>query len=97
MSSGLEVISAASLQVSEDILRLEQVRTLDPGSPDEETTLSQPQPLLGSSEKWSSEKSPSTTPPVASLADSVTPDREGEELSLKEHGLGDAVQPCEVA
>ncbi|KAJ6659457.1 hypothetical protein lerEdw1_018691 [Lerista edwardsae] len=43
---------------------------------------SEPQPLLGSSEKWNSEKSPSTTPPVASLADSVTPGREGEELSL---------------
>ncbi|XP_066481411.1 KICSTOR complex protein SZT2 isoform X2 [Tiliqua scincoides] len=64
-------------EVSEDILSLEQACTLEPDSPDEQTTVSQPQPLFGSSEKWNSEKSPSATPPVASLADSVTPGREG--------------------
>ncbi|XP_053101403.1 KICSTOR complex protein SZT2 isoform X3 [Hemicordylus capensis] len=81
--SGLEtgeflgISSQVHGEVSEELPRLEQASTLEHGSLDEEATLTQPQPLLGSSEKWSSEKSPSATPSVASLADSVTPGREG--------------------
>ncbi|XP_048353115.1 KICSTOR complex protein SZT2 isoform X1 [Sphaerodactylus townsendi] len=61
--------------LSEDVSRLEQASTLERCSVDEESTLTQP--LVCSLEKWNNEKSPSATPSVASLADSVTTGREG--------------------
>ncbi|XP_020638877.3 KICSTOR complex protein SZT2 isoform X4 [Pogona vitticeps] len=61
---------------SDEVQRLDQASTLKRDSLDEELS-TQPQPLPYSSDKWSSEKSPSATPSLASLTDSLTPGREG--------------------
>lgn len=78
------------MQLSE-VSRLEQASTSVPGSLDEESGLTQSQALVSSSEKWNNEKSPSATPSVASLADSVTTGRGGEELPSAEYWNGKQV------
>ncbi|XP_028589593.2 KICSTOR complex protein SZT2 isoform X5 [Podarcis muralis] len=61
------------LDLSDEVPQPDQAHTLECGSLDEESAVTQPQPLPCSLEKWNSEKSPLATPSVASLADSVTP------------------------
>ncbi|KAL8178837.1 UNVERIFIED_CONTAM: hypothetical protein K2H54_057134 [Gekko kuhli] len=73
----LGMSSLAHGELSEEGSRLEQASTLERGSLDEESTFTQPQALVSSSEKWNNDKSPSATPSVASLADSVTTGRGG--------------------
>ncbi|XP_077190209.1 KICSTOR complex protein SZT2 isoform X6 [Paroedura picta] len=73
----LGMSSLAHGELSEEVSRLEQASTLECGSLDEESALTQPQALVSCPEKWDNEKSPSATPSVASLADSVTTGRGG--------------------
>ncbi|XP_044298732.1 KICSTOR complex protein SZT2 isoform X1 [Varanus komodoensis] len=64
-------------EVLVEVPPLDQVSALEHGSPDDEATSAQPQDSSCSLEKRNSEKCLSAAPSVASLADSVTPGREG--------------------
>ncbi|KAJ7332849.1 hypothetical protein JRQ81_015029 [Phrynocephalus forsythii] len=63
-------------EVPDEVQRPDQASTLKRSSQDEDLS-AQPQPLPCSSEKGSSEKSPSATPSLASVDDSLAPGREG--------------------
>ncbi|XP_067324031.1 KICSTOR complex protein SZT2 isoform X1 [Anolis sagrei] len=76
-AEGLSICSSLHGEVSSDVPQLNQGSTPDRGSLDEEPSLTQTQPLSSSSDKWSSNKSPSVTPSASSLADSVVPGKEG--------------------
>ncbi|XP_042318948.1 KICSTOR complex protein SZT2 isoform X3 [Sceloporus undulatus] len=64
-------------EVLGEVPRLDQVSTLARSSMEEEPPVTHPQALPYSSDKWNSEKSPSATPSVTSLTDSVIPGKEG--------------------